>query len=172
MNTMNHVRKGMLAAALSLGLGALAVPALAQTAAPAAKAEQGRYAHAASKEERQARRAERMAKHQAELHAALKLNANQEAAWTAFVNATRPAPHGARGDRAEWKSLSAPQRMEKQLAFQRERSARMEQHLAALNSFYAVLSPEQKKVFDEATAKRGGRGFGHHRHHGGHRMQG
>lgn len=175
MNTMNHVRNGLFAAVLSLGLGAVAAPAMAQSAAPAAKAEPGRYGHAVSQEERaarQARRAEHIAKRQAALHDALKLSANQEGAWTAFVNATKPAPRAERGQRGEWKSLTAPQRLEKQLAFSRERTARMEQRLAALNSFYSVLSPEQKKTFDEATAKRGGRGFGHHRRHGGERMQG
>lgn len=179
MNTMNHVRNGLFAAVLSLGLGGLAAPVMAQNAAPAAKAEagQGRYGHAVTEEQRaarQARRAEHIAKRQAALHDALKLSANQEAAWTAFVNASKPGAHPARGERAEWKSLTTPQRLEKQLAFSRERTARMEQRLAAVNSFYAVLTPEQKKTFDEATAKRGGK-FGHGRHHGRHggqRMQG
>lgn len=175
MKTMNQVRNGLFAAVLSLGLGTFAAPAMAQGAAPAAKAEPGRYGHAVSEQERaarQARRAEHIARRQAALHDALKLSANQESAWTAFVNATRPGARPERGERADWKSLNAPQRLEKQLAFSRERTARMEQRLAALNSFYAVLTPEQKKTFDEASAKRGGRGFGHHRHHGGKRMQG
>jgi Spy/CpxP family protein refolding chaperone len=169
MNTMNHVRKGLFAAVLSLGLGALAAPAMAQSAAPTAKVEPGRFGHAASLEERQARqarRAEHFAKRQAALHDALKLTAAQEGAWTTFVNATKPGAPPARPDRAELANLTAPQRIEQHLAFSRERTARMEQHLAAVKSFYAVLSPEQKKTFDEAMAKHGGHGHGRGGHHG------
>jgi Spy/CpxP family protein refolding chaperone len=39
------------------------------------------------------------------------------------------------------------------LAMQKARTAAMEQRVAAMNSFYSVLSPEQKKVFDEKTAR-------------------
>lgn len=188
MITMNNVRKSVLAAVLSLGLGSVALTSTAQTAAapaasaaPTAKVEAGRYGHAVTQEQRQARqakRAEHHAKRQAALHDALKLSAAQEGAWASFVNATKPTPkagRGERGERAQWASLSAPARLEKQLAHSRERTAKMEARLAALNSFYAVLTPEQKKTFDAASAKRGGRGDGHHgRHgrHGGHRMQG
>jgi Spy/CpxP family protein refolding chaperone len=46
----------------------------------------------------------------------------------------------------------------------------MEQRLAALNSFYAVLSPDQKKVFDEKSARMQSH-FGRHggMHRGGQR---
>jgi Spy/CpxP family protein refolding chaperone len=47
------------------------------------------------------------------------------------------------------------------LARQKERTAMMEQRVAALNSFYSVLSPEQKKVFDEKAARMQHR-FGRH----------
>ena len=58
------------------------------------------------------------------------------------------------GDRAAWAGLSAPARMEKMIAMAKQHTAAMESHLAALNTFYAVLTPAQKKVFDENT--RGG----------------
>jgi Spy/CpxP family protein refolding chaperone len=42
----------------------------------------------------------------------------------------------------------------------------MEQRLAALNTFYSVLSPDQKKVFDDKAARMQSR-FGRHGGHGG-----
>jgi Spy/CpxP family protein refolding chaperone len=43
----------------------------------------------------------------------------------------------------------------------------MEQHLQALNTFYATLTPEQKKVFDQhAMQAMGGKHGGHRGHHG------
>jgi protein CpxP len=65
--------------------------------------------------------------------------------------------------------MTAPARMEKMIAMSKERTARMEQHLQALNKFYATLSPEQKKVFDQHTLHAmGEHGWGH----GGHGMHG
>ncbi len=148
MNAMNHIRQTLLVGMLALG----AVTAQAQTAA----VQPGRHAHAASVEEHQARFAEHLAKRQAALHDALKLSAAQEGAWTAFVNATKPAAHAPR-ERAAFAKLTAPERMEKMIAMQKERSVKMEAHLAALKTFYAQLTPEQKKVFDD-TVKKGHRG--------------
>ncbi|MFP5393659.1 MAG: Spy/CpxP family protein refolding chaperone [Gammaproteobacteria bacterium] len=157
------LRKRLLGAAFVLGISAVGI-AQAQSAAPAP----GRHASAATVEERQARFAEHVAKRQQALHDALKLTSAQEAAWTSFVNATRPQPRDAsvRPDRAAWASLPAPQRLEQRIARQKERTTRMEAHLAAVNSFYAVLTPEQKKVFD--TSFHQGFGGRHGRHHGGH----
>jgi Spy/CpxP family protein refolding chaperone len=57
--------------------------------------------------------------------------------------------------------------MEKMIALSKERTARMEQHLQALNTFYATLTPEQKKVFDQhAMQAMGGKHGGHRGHHG------
>jgi Spy/CpxP family protein refolding chaperone len=72
---------------------------------------------------------------------------------------------GQHGDHAAWAGLSAPERAEKMLAMQKARTAAMEQRLAALNTFYSVLSADQKKVFDEKAARMESR-FG--RHGGGH----
>lgn len=89
----------------------------------------------------------------------LKLNANQEAAWTEWVGKIK-------GDHKDWEekrksaeswaSLPAPDRMEKMLAFSKEHIARQEAHLAATKTFYAMLSPEQRKTFDK------GFNFEHH----------
>jgi len=168
MNSLHTVRKSLVIALAVLGLGSAGFAAQAQTqAAATSQAQEGRHGNAASKEERQAKWAARSAKRQAELKASLKLTPAQEPAWAAFSAAAKPQVRGERRERGEWAKLSAPARMEKRLAMSKEHIAAMETRLAALNSFYAVLTPEQKKVLDDASM-RGGRGMGHGRH-GGHR---
>ncbi|MGF6182959.1 protein CpxP [Massilia sp. UYP32] len=172
---MNTLRKNLVIALTAAGLFGATVGAQAQTAAPA----EGRPAltaeqRLAKKAEWQAKAGERRAKmeqkraeRQAKLRDALKLNAQQQPAWDAFVASQAPQKKGeraGRGDRAAWASLSAPQRMEKQIAMQKERTARMEARLGALNSFYAQLTPEQRKTFDEQAKHR--KGPRHHGHHG------
>jgi protein CpxP len=153
---MNTLRKQVLIALTVLGMGGAAFAVQAQTA-PA----EGRHGHAASQEQRMAQWGEHFAKRQAKLHDALKLSAAQEPAWAAYQAAIKPAAMGMDRDRAAWASMPAPARMEKMIAMAKQHTAAMESHLAALNTFYAVLTPAQKKVFDENT-----RGGGHHR--GGH----
>lgn len=173
---MNTVRKHLLIAFTAAGLLGATVGASAQTAAPA----EGRHAHAMSAEQRLAKRAEWQAKkeerhakmaakraeHQAKLRDALKLNAQQQPAWDAFVASMQPPAKGERSgrpDRAAFAKLSAPERLQRGIDMQKQRTARMEQRLGALNSFYAVLTPEQRKVFDEqSTHRKGGRHHGHH----------
>ncbi|WP_020655701.1 Spy/CpxP family protein refolding chaperone [Massilia niastensis] len=173
---MNTLRKNIVIALAALGIAGAAVGVQAQTQAPAAD---GRHGHALTVEQRQAKKAEFRAKHaqaraehQAKLRDALKLTPAQQPAWDAFVASMTPDRKGERAgrpDRAAWDSLSAPQRMQKRIDMQKERTARMEARLSALNSFYTVLTPEQRKVFDEQSKQRhGGR---HHRGHGhGHGM--
>jgi Spy/CpxP family protein refolding chaperone len=160
---MNTLRKQILIGLAALSMGAAAIGAQAQAQAP-----EGRHGHALTQEQRQARMAEFMAKRQAKLHDELKLTKAQEPAWSTFVNAVKPTPLANRPDRATWASLSAPARMEKMIAMSKERTARLEQHLQALNTFYATLTPEQKKVMDRHTLRgmddEGGHHGGHHGH--------
>ena len=50
-------------------------------------------------------------------------------------------------------------------AMRSARAAEMDKRADATKTFYAALSPEQKKVFDAETA-RGHRGGGHRHHKG------
>jgi Spy/CpxP family protein refolding chaperone len=106
-----------------------------------------------------ARMKERAAQRQAELHDALKLSPAQEAAWQAFSARMTSDQPPARPDRAEMEKLPAPERMERGLAMMQEHQKRMGERLAAVKEFYAVLTPEQQKVFDERFAQ----GRKHHR---------
>lgn len=113
---------------------------------------------------------EHMQKRQAALHDQLKLTAAQAPAWKTYVTAVTPSDMGKQwSDRAAMEKLSAPERLEKHIAMQNDRDSRMTTHLAALKTFYAVLSPEQQQGFNKQTMH-----GGKHRHHheGREKMQG
>ena len=161
---MNTIRKSIIIGLAVLGMGGTTL---------AVQAQDGRHATAAAKEQAQAKWSERAAARQQKLREHLKLTPSQDAAFAAYMAAAKPAGFAAQRDRAAWKSMSAPARMEQQLAMARSHVAAMETRLAALNTFYAVLTPEQKKVFDEKSqrgwgGKRGHGGHGGHHGHGGH----
>jgi protein CpxP len=161
---------------LFAGVAALAfgMAAQAQTQPqphPQAAAQQGEHRHwqDATPEQRAqfaAKHAEMRAKRAQKLHDQLGITAGQESAWKAFVASMEPSPH-AQQDRAAWAALSAPERMAKSIEHQKQRTAELQARQGALNSFYSVLSADQKKVFDTQTAQ-----MAAHRHergeHGGH----
>ena len=165
---MNTVRKPLHAFALAGLLAALGTSAFAQTAAtatpataaaPAAKEHGGRYDPAKMQAH--------FAKRQAELKAQLKLTAAQEPAWNTFTSAVQPPANWKRPDRAEFAKLTTPERIDKMKALRAERNARMDQRADATKTFYAALTPEQKKTFDESTLKRGHGGKHGGAHHKG-----
>jgi protein CpxP len=94
-------------------------------------------------------RSERMQAHQQKLHDLLKLSPEQETAWKKLVAAesglTRPAPTSD----LEWAKLTTPERGEKRLAHMKAEQLLMADHVAAIKDFYAVLTPEQKRQFDD-----------------------
>jgi hypothetical protein len=99
------------------------------------------------------------------LKADLKLNANQETAWTEWagkVNVDRIDWEDRRKNEESWASLPAPVRMEKMLSFSKEHIAKQETRLAATRTFYALLTPEQRLIFDKDF------NFEHHGHFGKH----
>lgn len=109
-------------------------------------------------------RGQRMQQRQQQLHDALKLNSEQEAAWSKF-QASHPFAQmqERRNERAEMGKLSPPERAEKMLESQKKHLETMSQHVAALKDFYNQLTPEQKKTFDEYQMqgpRRGARGPG------------
>nr|MBL8410105.1 Spy/CpxP family protein refolding chaperone [Dechloromonas sp.] len=111
------------------------------------------------------RYADRMKMHQQRLHDALKLTPQQEPAWAKFQESHPFAGKANRPDPAEMAKLTAPERADKMLEFQKQHQDAMSKHVVAMKDFYAQLTPEQKKTFDEQTqmGKRGmrdGRGPG------------
>lgn len=102
---------------------------------------------------------ERMAARQEQLHKDLKLTPAQEPAWKTFTEKSGPKADWKRPDPEAMNKLTAPERMEKMMEFSKQHQAAMGERLEAMKTFYAVLTPEQKKVFDEHHAgPRSGKG--------------
>lgn len=143
---------GLAASCLLASAGAYAQSTTPTPTTPAAPMEHGK-----NMEKMQQRMQAGMEKHRAQLHDKLKLTAQQEPAWKTFTDATQSHHPTAMQDRqAEHKAMmamSTPARMEKMLEHAKNRLARMQQHLEALKTFYAVLTPEQQKIFDESHAR-------------------
>ncbi len=99
-----------------------------------------------------------MDKRHAALKTQLKLTTAQEPAWTAFVDSHK-VPAGMKGQppaaMADLAKLTTPERIDKMKALRAQRmsemTAAMDQRAEAIKTFYAVLTPEQQKVFDAQT---------------------
>ena len=148
---MNILRKSLIIGVTAIGIGASGFSAQAQ--------ETPRKHDYATTKFDPAKRAEHFQARQQKLHDALKLTAAQETAWQTYIAAIQPKQPVGRADRASFKDLPAPQRMEKWLEFSKVRLQEQENHLAALKTFYATLTPEQQKIFDQQA--RGGHGMHH-----------
>lgn len=152
---MNTLRKSFLIGLTVLGMGATTL---------SVHADEGRNGFAAKGEEMSAKMAEHFAKREAKLHTMLKLTAAQEPAWTAYTAAIKPpATPPVHRDRAAIAAMSAPERIDAMIADMKAHTTTMEAHAAALKTFYAVLTAEQKKVFDDNVM-----GGAHGPHHMGH----
>ena len=174
----SHPKRLFIAAVLA-ATGAIAVAQAPAPVAPAAgdSATQQRAAPGERRErmdpaQRQQRMAERHARRMNELKAQLKLNPAQEPAWASYSAAMQPPAQlqRPRTDRSEFAALTTPQRIDRMQQRSAERQVQMKQRGDAVKAFYAQLTPEQQKVYDE-RAMRGGRGEGQrgggrHGHHG------
>lgn len=155
---MNTIRKSLM-----IGLGALCMG----TATLAAHAAEPSHDHAVKQDDHAARQkangnrhAEGMARHMAALHDKLKLSSAQEPAWAAFIAAAKPQTPAERPDRASVAKMTAPERLETWITMSQARLAAQQNALTALKTFYAELTPEQKKIFDDNVP--GGRRGGMH----------
>ena len=92
--------------------------------------------------------------HLAKLHDKLKLTAQQETAWKKFAAQKPMLDKANRPDPAEMEKLNAPQRLEKGLEHMKAMEAKMAEHLTALKEFYAALTPDQQKIFDDQSMPR------------------
>lgn len=93
-------------------------------------------------------------KNQSDLHEKLNLTEQQEPAWQGFVESIPSPSKPFRPDRLMEK-LTTPERMAQQLAALREQETKMMANLLALKTFYAALTPDQQKEFDDYHAKMG-----------------
>lgn len=109
-----------------------------------------------------ARMQARFAKRAAALKAQLKLSAAQEDAWTTFTAVMKPSTDlmAKRPDFSEMAKLPTPARIDKMKALHSQHvndmTAAMDKRGEAAKTFYAVLTPEQQKVFDASTLRHHG----------------
>ncbi len=161
---MTTIRKHLIIGLSVLAMGSAAVAVQAHETGPASSLTQ---------EQKQAKWSERAAARQQQLRDTLKLTPSQDAAFASYMAARKPQTRAERPSRADWKAMPAPARMEARLNLAKARTAAMESRLVALKNLYAVLTPEQQKLFDDNSARRGwgkghGRGHGRGHGHGGH----
>jgi len=138
---MTKFRKNILLIGLAtLGLGSAPILALANTGCGPMGGGSEKFA-------------QQIEKRQARLHDKLKLTPEQNAAWKTFSEKMKPSGSRSRPDISAMESLHAPERMEKILSMMKEHESRMAERVVAVKEFYAVLTPEQQKLFDEQFAK-------------------
>ena len=109
--------------------------------------------------------AKQMEQHHKKLHAALKLTADQETAWKKLMDSEQPMAKMPPAKPEDWAKLTTPERADKMLERMQEHQAREVGHVAALKEFYAVLTPEQKKAFDDFHSGPHERKHGKPKHH-------
>ena len=110
--------------------------------------------------------------HAQRLRDTLQLRADQEPALQAYLNASRPAerPHD-RPAPESFKAMTTPERLDRMAARMNEMQTRFQQHAAAVKTFYAALSPAQKKAFDAMPQGMGMHGRMGMKHQGGMMMR-
>ena len=163
MKAPKHLMIAGLLAALSLASGAQTPPP-APNAGPDRMLAQDGHTHAdpARHQERLARMQEHRAKRLSDFKQKLQLSPGQEGAWNSYVAALQPSGEHKRFDRAALAALTTPERIDRLRALRAGRMAAMDRRGEATKTFYAVLTPQQKQVFDDATARRGAHRHGHH----------
>ena len=174
---MNTIRKMLVIGVAVAGLGTSAAGVMAQPGPAAGPGAGKANSTQVTPEQREAWIKDRMARRAANLKEKLNLTASQEPAWNAYVARMTPdSRKGQRPSRAELAAMSAPERMERQLAQLKTMEGVMSQRLEATKSFYAALTPEQQKIFNESTGRsakghgRHGQGMHGHGHGHGHRL--
>lgn len=88
------------------------------------------------------------------LHRALNLNAQQEDGWKAFQQSyamDQAAMARQRDADAAMARMTAPQRVDQSIAMMRDELEAQQRRGAALKAFYATLTPQQQRTFDQQT---------------------
>ena len=96
----------------------------------------------------------RHARHLESLKNSLKLMPDQESQWADFAASMRPQhPEVLHIAMADMEKLTTPERIDKMNALKAQRDVEIKKRHDATQSFYDTLSEEQKRTFDQQTAK-------------------
>lgn len=137
---MKSYRKTARSLFLAVGLGAfVAGPALADPGWT-------------QNDEHRARHAKMQEQRYQHLHDTLKLTTEQEPAWSRLIQSDPAKPAGNGGRTENWAKLTVLERAEKMLELSQARQQQMVEHIARLKAFYAVLTPDQQKTFEDFHA--------------------
>ena len=160
---MNSLQRNLLVAGLvgSLGLGAFAQ---SQTPPASTQAQPQSTERSADKPDRTQKKMEHKL---GKLKQKLQITPAQEPAWNAWAGAVKPGATTQRPSRAEFAALTTPERIDRMRAARTVRNAEIDRRLDATKTFYASLTAEQQKVFDDASLRfarhhHGKRGFSQH----------
>ena len=97
------------------------------------------------------------------MHDLLQIKPDQETAFHAFLAAVAPPQREGKGAGREAGPGAAPMTTPQRLDRMAMRIARLQQIAAATKTFYAALSPEQRRAFDALPAPMGRHGARGHR---------
>jgi periplasmic protein CpxP/Spy len=149
---MNTIRKSIFVAVATLGLGTGAF-----AAADSSAVSTGGGSHSALVSH-ETRSAEHLAKRQTALHDKLGLSSTQETAWKTFTEKLQAATP-IRQEAAPAKTMTAPERADRMAASLQTAQQQAVKRAQAVKELYAVLTPDQQKIFD-------GQFQGRHHHFG------
>jgi hypothetical protein len=131
------------------------------TPGPSPESRRERFAGGEMTQKMHDRHAAQFEKKQAELKKQLNLTPAQEPLWDSFIQSVHPMalakPPVDRAQMRELTQLPAPQRAQKMMdlheARHEEMLSQMRTRLEAMKVFYAQLSTEQQKTFDQLTLR-------------------
>ena len=142
-NTIKHYRRLAKTLIFVSGLGAfVAAPAFAEMSCNEMNGRGNQHE----------RHAKQIDQHHKALREALNLTSAQEPGWQRLLDSEHPKAAANAGQPIDWSKLTAPERAEKMLELSKIRQEQMAEHVAALKTFYASLTPAQQKAFEDAHA--------------------
>jgi len=85
------------------------------------------------------------------LKAALSITPEQEPQWSAFADSVMQQVNQMKAAHEQWKDVpaTAPERIDRQIAMMKQRTASFEAIGQAAKSLYAALNPDQQRIADE-----------------------
>jgi protein CpxP len=85
------------------------------------------------------------------LKSALSITPEQEPQWSAFANSVMQQVNQMKAAHQQWKDVpaTAPERIDRQIAMKKQRTASFEAIGQAAKGLYAALNPDQQHVADE-----------------------
>ena len=159
-----------MAGAMTVAMAGASIAAIAQTPPPPPPPAASAQAQPHDPAQWRAKMAERHAKRMERLKAELKITPQQQGAWNSFAEALQPPALPERASREKMREqfaqLTTPERIDRMRALRDRRAALMDQRDIATKTFYAALSPEQQKKFDDVTLRMMQRHGEHGWHHG------